>query len=210
VGQGQERRGIRSPRGSLDSIVVAVLRTCLCITLAAFLLLGCGEGSDKSTTAPSDGGSANLLEAAAVTADFEDGTNGWSATSGADVAAGGEAHSGEGGLGVEARGEGADEGALTSPLDTIPTVAGNRYKASAWVRAPQGTPMELRLSERDTEGDHINTTAESFTGTGEWQFVEADARFGDRGRRASVHIYRSGAPRSVSFDVDDVMLSRSE
>jgi hypothetical protein len=201
--------GGREPGCNSDVIVVAVLSLPLCAVLAALLLLGCGGSSDEDTTSPDDGALPNLLVSHGVSGDFEADTEGWADTAGATVAGSDEAHSGESGLNVEVQGEGTEEGALTSPLDTIQTVPGNRYRASAWVRAPQGVPMELRLSERAVNGNHIKTTADSFSGTGAWHYVEVDAKFGDRGRRATIHVYSRGS-RPFSFNLDDVVLSRFE
>jgi hypothetical protein len=188
-----------------------VLRRLLWTCAAAVLLSACGGGDSQESTAPEVSGTPNLLTGAEVTADFETGTAGWSSTAGGEIVQDDQnPHSGSGALSVNTRGDGQHEGALTSPLDALPTVPGRRYKASTWVRAPQGASMELRLSERDLEGDHVETASTSFTGTGQWQFVEVDAKFGDRGRRASVHVYTRGAPRSVAFQVDDVVLARAD
>lgn len=94
-------------------------------------------------------------------------------------------------------------------LDDAPdtaTVVGATYAASAWVRAPAGRTVTLRLRER-SGGSSIRTTVATVTATGNWQQLSVTAASVSGGTSLGVEVVVSLA-RNTTTQVDDVSVRR--
>jgi hypothetical protein len=92
--------------------------------------------------------------------------------------------------------------------NTVPsTAAGATYAASAWVSAPSGRTVTLRLVER-SGGTVVRTKLATATATGSWQRVAVTSDAASGGTSLGVEIVVTFSGRSTSY-VDDVSLARN-
>ena len=99
-----------------------------------------------------------------------------------------------------------------SVLDDTPntvssTAAGATYAASAWVSAPSGRAVTLRLVER-SGGTVVRTKLATLTATGSWQRLAATSDAASGGTSLGVEIVVTFSGRWKSY-VDDVSLART-
>ena len=94
-----------------------------------------------------------------------------------------------------------------SPQTVGSTTAGATYSASAWVRAPVGRAVRLRL--RELEGTSVvRTSTATVTANGAWQQVAVASAATAGGNSLSVEVLASLAKGSKA-QVDDVSLKRN-
>jgi hypothetical protein len=94
-----------------------------------------------------------------------------------------------------------------SPNTVAATVAGATYAASAWVKAPAGRTVTLRL--RELSGSTVVRTASATgTGTGSWQQLAKTTPAANGGTSLGVEVVVSLAT-GTKADVDDVSLTRA-
>ena len=94
-----------------------------------------------------------------------------------------------------------------SPDTVASTVAGARYVASAWVRAPAGRAVRLRL--RELSGSTVvRATVTTVTGSGAWQQLLLTSAPTSGGTRLSVEALASLA-KGAKAHVDDASLRRN-
>jgi hypothetical protein len=106
-----------------------------------------------------------------------------------------------------ARAKSAGDALLADAPDSVPvTAAGATYVASAWVRAPSGRTVRLRLRESGTGGT-VRTKTASSPGTGGWLrlTVRSDATRG--GTSLGLEVVAVLAT-GLKAQVDDLSLSR--
>ena len=96
---------------------------------------------------------------------------------------------------------------LDDPPDTVAsTVAGARYVASAWVRAPAGRTVRLRV--RELSGSTVvRATVTTVTGSGAWQQLLVTSAPTSGGTRLSLEVLASLA-RGTKAHIDDTSLRR--
>ena len=97
-------------------------------------------------------------------------------------------------------------------IDDVPntvssTVAGATYAASAWVSAPSGRTVTLRLVER-SGGTVVRTKLATATATGSWQRLAVTSDAASGGTSLGVEIVVAFSGRSKSY-VDDISLART-
>jgi hypothetical protein len=93
-----------------------------------------------------------------------------------------------------------------SPDTVSSTTAGATYAANAWVRAPAGRAVTLRLRER-SGSTVVRTTAATTTGTGAWQQVVLTSAAASGGTSLSFEAVVS-LVRGTTAQVDDLSLKR--
>ncbi len=94
-----------------------------------------------------------------------------------------------------------------SPDSASSTTAGATYAASAWVRAPAGRTVRLRV--RELRGSTVvRTKVFTATGAGSWQRLALTTAATAGGTSLSVEIVVS-LQRNASAHVDDVSLRRT-
>jgi hypothetical protein len=102
----------------------------------------------------------------------------------------------------------AGEITLDDAPDTVARVtAGAIYTASAWVRAPAGRTVRLRVRER-SGGSSVRTTVATLVGDGTWRRLTVATPPAVAGRSLGVEIVVSLA-RNSHAQVDDVSLRAS-
>ena len=94
-----------------------------------------------------------------------------------------------------------------SPNTVASTPAGATYTASAWVRAPAGRTLTLRLREL-SGGSTVRTSVATVTGNGGWLQLVVTTPATVAGRSLSVEVVASLAT-SINAQVDDVSLKRN-
>jgi hypothetical protein len=94
-----------------------------------------------------------------------------------------------------------------SPDSVGSSVAGVSYVASAWVRAPAGRTVRLRLREL-SGATIVRTTVTTATGDGSWRRLVVTSAPTSSGSRLSVELLVSLTKGSKAH-VDDVSLQRS-
>ncbi len=93
-----------------------------------------------------------------------------------------------------------------SPNSVSSTTAGRVYAASAWIKAPAGRSVTLRVREyRGSKVTQSRTT--TVTGTGAWQQVAVNSAPAAGGTGISIDVLVS-LPSSLRAQVDDVSLRR--
>ena len=130
---------------------------------------------------------------AIVNPGFEADASGWTATTGATIArVTGEHHTGAAALSVT----------VASPLDAagvyyqVAAAADQWWHGGVWVKAPAGLTLSLHIWAAHTDG------RTNFTGTGDWQYVQADALVGAGDSTILMYVKTNGAV-SGTFYVDD-------
>ena len=91
-----------------------------------------------------------------------------------------------------------------APQTVASTGTGATYNAGAWVRAPSGSPVQLRLRERAGSAI-VRTRASTVTGTGGWQQVTVSSAPASGGTSLSVEVVVS-LSGTTTAEVDDVSL----
>jgi len=94
-----------------------------------------------------------------------------------------------------------------SPDTVSSTTAGETYAASAWVRAPAGRIVTLRLRER-SGSTIVRTTAATTTGTGSWQQVVLTSAAASGGTSLSFEAVVA-LVKGTTAQVDDLSLKRA-
>jgi hypothetical protein len=94
-----------------------------------------------------------------------------------------------------------------SPNTVASTPAGATYTASAWVRAPAGRTLTLRLREL-SGGSTVRTSMATVTGNGGWLQLVVTTPATIAGRSLSVEVVAS-LTTSTKAQVDDVSLKRN-
>lgn len=95
-----------------------------------------------------------------------------------------------------------------SPNTIESTDAGATYTASAWVRAPAGRSVKLRLRELNGAGSVIRTRVVAVTGDGAWRQLVATSAATIGGTALSAQVLVS-LTTSLKAHVDDVSLRRA-
>jgi hypothetical protein len=95
-----------------------------------------------------------------------------------------------------------------SPNTVGATEAGGRYAASAWVRAPSGRQITLRLRELTAGGALIRTSTATATGTGAWRQIVLTSSAANAGSALSLEAAVSLA-KDATAQVDDISLKRA-
>lgn len=93
------------------------------------------------------------------------------------------------------------------PQTVASTTAGATYAATAWVRAPAGRSVRLRLSELNG-GTVVRTSTATTTGDGSWRQLAVTSAPTTAGHTLGVEILVSLAKGSTA-NVDDVSLKRT-
>ena len=94
-----------------------------------------------------------------------------------------------------------------SPNTVASTVAGATYSASAWVRAPAGRTVMLRIRELNG-GSVVRSTTATATVDGSWRQLTLKSTAAAGATALSVEIVVSLSRGSQAY-VDDVSLQRS-
>jgi hypothetical protein len=94
-----------------------------------------------------------------------------------------------------------------SPDSATSTVAAATYRASAWVLAPAGRLVTLRVRERNGSGAIVRSTVASATASGGWQQLALTATAKASGSTLGVEVLASLA-RGSKAQVDDLSLQR--
>jgi hypothetical protein len=94
-----------------------------------------------------------------------------------------------------------------SPNCVASTVAGTTYTASAWVRAPAGRAVRLRIREL-RGGSLVRTSTVTLTGDGTWRQLTVKSAATAGGTSLSVEVLVS-LVRGASAYVDDVSLGKN-
>jgi len=94
-----------------------------------------------------------------------------------------------------------------SPNTVSSTPAGATYAAAAWVRAPAGRTVTLRLVER-TGSTVVRTSLATTTGTGAWRRLAVTSAAAAGGTSVSLEVVVS-LVRGTTAQVDDLTLTRS-
>jgi hypothetical protein len=180
------------------------------VFLVTLLLAGCGNDG-KSGAAPTTAGEAtsrDLLADGGVVGTFEDsagGSAGWKALNSARVARSTkESHSGTAAMLVSTQGKAKFEGAWTKPF--LEVQPGDSFRASAWIRVPEGARVGLQLIERDADDEYVDGVTQTVGDTGEWFQADVEWTFSDAAEQASVQVTTAGSPQQLRFFVDDVEL----
>ena len=95
-----------------------------------------------------------------------------------------------------------------APQTVGSTVAGATYGATAWVRAPSGRTVRLRLRELGSGGSVVRTSTTTATGTGGWRQLAVTSAPASGGTSLSVEVVVSLA-KGTTAQLDDVSLKRS-
>ena len=93
-----------------------------------------------------------------------------------------------------------------SPNSVASTPAGSTYDAVAWVRAPAGRTVTLRLTERSGSAV-VRTSAATTTGTGAWRQLVLTSAGASGGTSLSLEVVVS-LVRGATAQVDDLSLKR--
>ena len=102
---------------------------------------------------------------------------------------------------------GGDVSLDDSPDTVSSTPSGATYAGSAWVRAPAGRAVTLRLRER-SGGSTVRTTAATLTASGAWQQVAVVSTAASGGTSLSLEVAVS-LGKSQKANADDVSLKGS-
>ena len=94
-----------------------------------------------------------------------------------------------------------------SPDTVASTIAGATYAASAWVRAPAGRTVILRIRE-SSGGSVVRSKTATVTGNGSWRQLSLTTATATGGTTLSVEVVLSVSRGSQAY-VDDVSLQRS-
>jgi hypothetical protein len=94
-----------------------------------------------------------------------------------------------------------------SPDTVASTPAGVTYAASAWVRAPAGRSVTVRLRELRS-GALVRSTVATLTADGGWKQLSVTSRATAGGTSLSLEVVVSLA-RGTHAQVDDVSLKRA-
>ena len=94
-----------------------------------------------------------------------------------------------------------------APQTVSSTVAGATYAATAWVRAPSGRTVRLRLREW-SGGSVLRTSTATASGAGSWRQVAVTSTPTAAGSSLSVEVVVSLA-KGTSAQVDDVSLKHN-
>ena len=108
---------------------------------------------------------------------------------------------------VEARPQLGDAMLDDAPNTVASTAAGATYAASAWVRAPSGRTVTLRVREL-SGGTVVRTKLATATATGSWQLLPVTSDAASGGTSLGVEVVVTFSGRSKSY-VDDVSLART-
>lgn len=133
---------------------------------------------------------------------FERGTGVWRATTGSTLSLTSQAHGGERAAAL-ARPTGGTV-MLNDVPDTVGVPAGSSCTAAAWVLAPAGRRVHLRLREWAGDGSVATTTLGSATSTGSWQHVDADLL--SAGGRLDLNVWASEMAPGAVLVADDLSL----
>jgi len=87
------------------------------------------------------------------------------------------------------------------------TPTGATYDADAWVRAPAGSTVTLRLTERSGSAV-VRTSAATATGTGAWRQLVLTSAGASGGTSLSLEVVVS-LVRGTTAQVDDLSLKRA-
>jgi hypothetical protein len=117
------------------------------------------------------------------------------------------AHSGSCSAEVGRTGSTGDAWLNDSPNSVASTAAGAVYTSSAWVRAPAGRRVKLRIRELSGSSVVRSKTA-TVTGNGGWRQLAVTSARTSGGTSLSVEVIVSLTTASKA-DVDDVALTRS-
>jgi hypothetical protein len=190
---------------AMHGVPTAVLALTLALSLTA---CGSGDSTGSDTTSeandtPKPAG-PELLKRAGVTVGFENGTAGWAGLNqGVVIRSTSKADSGKASLQVKTDDQSGYEGAATLPVKVD---ANQTYVATAAVRAPRGSTMQISLRELDHEGEEIEGTARAFEGNGEWERVSVERAFGPDGVNARIYVRTAEEPDDIVFYVDGASL----
>jgi hypothetical protein len=94
-----------------------------------------------------------------------------------------------------------------SPDSATSTIAAATYRASAWVLAPAGRLVTLRVRERNGSGAIVRSTVASATASGGWQQLALTTTAKAGGSTLGVEVLASLA-RGSKAQVDDLSLQR--
>ena len=95
-----------------------------------------------------------------------------------------------------------------SPQTVGATSGGATYSASAWVRAPAGRTVRLRLRELNAGGTVVRTSTATATGDGTWRQLAVTSAATVAGNSLGVEVLASLA-KNTKAQVDDVSLRRN-
>jgi len=188
----------RSPRSPRRRLLPAALAA-----LAAGLVPLPGATTPAAATTPDPGAAPAPLQAELVAdGGFETGATVWRATTGSTLTLTTMARTGARAAALTRSSGGTVM--LNDVPDTTGVPAGWACTASAWVLAPAGNGVHVRLRELAAGGTTTAAELGSATGTGAWQRLEASLVAG--GGNLDLNVWASAMARRAPLLVDDVSL----
>ena len=137
--------------------------------------------------------------------DLETGTTGWTPTGATQAISTAQKHSGNQSLAVTTAGAALAEGIVYGV--TLTGMAGLPYASGIWVKAPVGAKLYTVTRTIGSPSGSQDTPQVSFTGTGDWQFVQTPAKIAQSDATSlQIQVRTNTTVQAITFYVDDAII----